>query len=170
MPNNNKIIVLYLLLAIILIASVFGMIVLMRGRVNETGTLFFRTKSVNLYFNNSQMDPGASCNKVFPVKRRVKTGKGIEIVVLQELLGGPTDKEKEEGFFTNINPGVKIQNLDIKEGVAKVDFDEQLEFPVGGSCRVAAIRAEITETLKQFPYIKEVIISIDGRTEDILQP
>jgi len=35
---------------------------------------------------------------------------------------------------------------------------------------VAAIRAQIRETLKQFPTVDEVIISIDGRTEDILQP
>jgi len=35
---------------------------------------------------------------------------------------------------------------------------------------VTAIRAQITETLKQFPTVENVVISIDGRTEDILQP
>jgi hypothetical protein len=35
---------------------------------------------------------------------------------------------------------------------------------------VAAISAQIRETLKQFSTVKGVIISIDGRTEDILQP
>ncbi|PIP22172.1 MAG: hypothetical protein COX38_02115, partial [Candidatus Nealsonbacteria bacterium CG23_combo_of_CG06-09_8_20_14_all_39_25] len=48
--------------------------------------------------------------------------------------------------------------------------DEQLEFQVGGSCKVSAIRAQITQTLKQFPTVDEVVISINGRTEDILQP
>ncbi|MBA7661011.1 hypothetical protein ES703_69021 [subsurface metagenome] len=65
---------------------------------------------------------------------------------------------------------MRIQKLIIENGVAKIDFDEQLEFQVGGSCRVVAIRAQITETLKQFPTVDNVIISIDGRTEDILQP
>ncbi len=51
-----------------------------------------------------------------------------------------------------------------------VDFDETLEKAVGGSCRVAAIRSQITKTLLQFPSFKKVIISINGRTEDILQP
>ena len=51
-----------------------------------------------------------------------------------------------------------------------VDFDPQLEFQVGGSCRVAAISSQIRQTLMQFPTVKSVIISIDGRTEDILQP
>ena len=65
---------------------------------------------------------------------------------------------------------MRIQSLTIENSVAKVDFDEQLEFQVGGSCRVTAIRAQIRETLKQFPIIDSVIISINGRTEDVLQP
>ena len=89
---------------------------------------------------------------------------------LEELFKGPTDTEKNAGFSTSINPGVKIQSLTIENGTAKVDFNEQLEYQVGGSCRVSAIRAQITQTLEQFPTIKNVIISINGRTEDILQP
>jgi spore germination protein GerM len=50
------------------------------------------------------------------------------------------------------------------------DFNERLEYQVGGSCRVSAIRAQISETLKQFPTIKDVIILINGRKEDVLQP
>ncbi|MCX6760220.1 MAG: GerMN domain-containing protein, partial [Candidatus Nealsonbacteria bacterium] len=69
-----------------------------------------------------------------------------------------------------INTGVKIQKLTIENGIAKVDFDEQLENGVGGSCKVSAIRAQITQTLKQLSTVMSVIISINGRTEDILQP
>jgi len=60
--------------------------------------------------------------------------------------------------------------LTIENGVAKADFDPQLQFQVGGSCRVQAIRAEITQTLKQFPTVNEVFISVNGETELILQP
>jgi hypothetical protein len=125
---------------------------------------------VKVYFNNNGLDPEFSCNKVFPVEREIIKTEAPARAALEELLKGATDKEKSEGFFTNINPGIKIQKLTIQEGTAKVDFDEQLEFRVGGSCRVAAIRAQITQTLKQFPSVQNVIISIDGRTEDILQP
>ncbi len=72
--------------------------------------------------------------------------------------------------MTTINDGAEIQKLTIENGTASVDFDEQLAYRVGGSCRVAAIRSQITETLKQFPGVKEVVISINGKTEDILQP
>lgn len=125
---------------------------------------------VKTYFNNSNMDPEFSCNKVFSVEREIPKTQATARAAIEELLKGPTDDEKSQGFFTTINTGVKIQHLTIENGTAKIDFDEQLEFQVGGSCRVSAIRAEITQTLKQFSTIKEVIISINNRTEDILQP
>ncbi|MCJ7786739.1 GerMN domain-containing protein, partial [Patescibacteria group bacterium] len=128
------------------------------------------TMTIKVYFNNDKLDPEFSCNKVFPVEREISKTQAVAMAALKELLKGTTQGEKEKGFFTNINSGVKIQSLTIENGVAKVEFDEQLEFQVGGSCRVAAIRAQITETLKQFPTVDSVIISINGRTEDILQP
>ncbi len=128
------------------------------------------TIKVKVYFNNDRLDPEYSCNKVFPVEREIAKTQAVAGAALEELLKGATDADKEQGFFTSINPGVKIQKLTIENKTAKVDFDKQLEFQVGGSCRVAAIRAQITQTLKQFPTVDNVIISIDGRTEDILQP
>lgn len=128
------------------------------------------TMKVKVYFNNDELDPEFSCNKVFPIEREIPKTQTVARAALEELLKGSTEAEKEQGFFTSINPGVKIQSLTIEDGTAKVDFDEQLEFQVGGSCRVAAIRAQITGTLKQFPTVDDVIISINGRTEDILQP
>lgn len=129
-----------------------------------------KTIKVKVFFNNNEMDPEFSCNKVFSVERTVPETKAVARASLEELLSGATQSEKEKGFFTSINEGVKIQSLSVENGLARVDFDSQLEFQVGGSCRVAAIRAQITETLKQFPSVKEVIISVNGRTEDILQP
>lgn len=128
------------------------------------------TLKIKAYFNNSNLDPEFSCNKVFPVEREIPKTQAVARAALEELLKGPSILEKNQGYLTNINPGVKIKSLDIENGVARADFDEQLEFQVGGSCKVAAIRAEITQTLKQFTTVKEVVISIDGRTEDILQP
>jgi hypothetical protein len=125
---------------------------------------------VKAFFNNGNLDPAASCDKVFPVSRRVAKTAAVAQAALTEVLAGPSDKEKEQGYFTNINPGVKIQKLTIKEGVARVDFDQTLAEAVGGSCRVSAIRAQITGTLKQFATVKDVIISINGRSQDILQP
>lgn len=125
---------------------------------------------IKVYFNNDNLDPEFSCNKVFPVEREIARTQAIAKAALEELLKGPTEVEKSQGYFTNINSGVKIQSIKIENKTAKADFDEHLEFQVGGSCRVAAIRAQIMETLKQFPTVDNVILSINGRTEDILQP
>lgn len=129
-----------------------------------------RTLTVKVFFNNDKLDPEFSCNKVFPVEREIPKTQAVGRAALEELLRGPTDTETNQGFFTSINQNVKIQSLTIEKGVAKADFNEQLGFQVGGSCRVSAIRWQIIETLKQFPTVNEVIISINGRTEDILQP
>ena len=127
--------------------------------------------TIKVFFNNSNLDPEFSCNKVFSVERKIIKTEAVARAALEKLLAGPTEEEISQGFSTSINSGVKIQKLTIDEnGTAMVDFDERLEFPGGGSCRVSAIRSEITQTLKQFPTVNNVIISIDGRIEDILQP
>ena len=126
---------------------------------------------VKVYFGNSKEDPGAmDCNKVFPTERRVPATSAVGRAAIEELLKGPDMIEAQKGFFTSINSGVKIKSIKIEGDTVKIDFDQMLEQAVGGSCRVSAIRAQITETLKQFPSVKNVVISIDGRTEDILQP
>jgi len=115
-------------------------------------------------------EPYFDCSRTIAVERQVPKTLAVAGAAIEALLRGAREEEINQGFVSNINSGVRIQKLTIENGVAEVDFDEQLEFQVGGSCRVAAIRAQITGTLKQFPTVKDVIISIDGRTEDILQP
>lgn len=139
--------------------------------VGPCGEVKEETIAVKIFFGNSKLDPDImDCGKNFSVERTIPKTEAVGRAALEELLAGPTDEEKLEGYLTSINPDVKIQSLTIDDGVAKVDFDKQLEFQVGGSCRVTAIRAQIENTLKQFPTVDDVIISIDGRTEDILQP
>lgn len=128
------------------------------------------TMTVKVFFNNKDEDPEYSGDKVFATERQVSKTRAVARAALEELLKGPTEREKSDGFYTNINPGVAIRSLRIVNGAAEVDFDRQLEFQVGGSARVSAIRAQITQTLEQFPTVEKVIISIEGRTEDILQP
>lgn len=164
MKRTFLIIIVVLILAAI--AGYFGFYLLARKVEKPEESM-----TVKVFFGNSILDPEVlDCQKVFPVERKVPKTLAVAGAALEELLKGPSASEKEQGFGTSINPGVKIQKLTIEDGVAKVDFDEQLEFQVGGSCRVTAIRAQITQTLKQFSTVQNVIISLDGRTEDILQP
>ena len=128
------------------------------------------TSTVKAFFNNDKMDPEFSCNKVFGVDREIAYTPAVARAALEAMLLGPTEAEKGEGYFTSVNPGVAIQSLVIDGGIARVDFDLEIEARLGGSCRVSAIRTQIEETLKQFPTVESVVISVNGRTEDILQP
>ncbi|MFH1175675.1 MAG: Gmad2 immunoglobulin-like domain-containing protein [bacterium] len=125
---------------------------------------------VEIFFSNDNFDPEISCNVVFPVERVVPAAENIAETAIGMLLKGLFRKEYNEGYRTNINAGVKFQKITIKNQIAYIDFNEELEAAVGGSCWVSAIRAQITQTLKQFSTIKDVVISINGKSEDILQP
>jgi len=126
---------------------------------------------VQVFFGNENEENELfDCTAVHPVKRRVPETDALARAALEELLKGPDRIEADAGYFSSVNTGVAVQSIVIEDGVAKVDFSSILEDQVGGSCRVAAVRAQITETLKQFSTVDKVIISIDGRTEDILQP
>ena len=128
------------------------------------------TRTIKVFYSNNNLDPQISCNKVFPVDRIIsKSGSLIENT-LKALLGEMNRVDVEKEYDTNINQGTFVKSWSLKDGVARVDFNDILELNAGGSCRVSAIRAQITETLKQFPTVQEVIISIDGKSEDILQP
>ncbi len=128
--------------------------------------------TVKIFLNDSRFvnEPYFDCSRTIAVERQVPKTLAVARASLEALLRGAIEEEINQGFISTINSGVRIQSLTIENKTAKVDFNEQLEFQVGGSCLVAAIRAQITDTLKQFPTVDNVIISINGRTEDILQP
>ena len=125
---------------------------------------------VSVYFNNTNKDPKSlSCDTTYPTKRRVAKSQMTEEAV-RELLRGVTGEEATLGFMTALNPNVQLVSLVIQDGVARADFSGELQKGVAGSCRVAAIRSQIENTIKQFPGVKSVVISINGRSEDVLQP
>jgi len=129
-----------------------------------------RTK-FSIFLGSTTLDPNVmDCGVTYPVARSVPKTQAVARAALEQLIAGPTLEERTAGFFTSVNNSTVIQKLTIESGVAYVDFNEALEWRTGGSCRVTAIRSQIVQTLKQFPTIKDVVISIDGRTEDILQP
>ncbi|MFA6536978.1 MAG: Gmad2 immunoglobulin-like domain-containing protein [Patescibacteria group bacterium] len=129
------------------------------------------TMSLKVFFNNNIFDPQMiDCSKVFGVTRTVPKTEAVAKTALAELFKGVLPGEKELGYFSNINEGVVLNSIEIVNGTARVDFNEKLQQAVGGSCRISAIISQIENTLKQFSSINNVIISINGETEMILQP
>ncbi len=152
-----------ILLAAIIIAIILTQRAIIRNEAAKT--------EVSVFFGNTIMNPQTEdCKLVYPVKREVKKTLQVARAAIEELLKGPTEEEKSQGYITGINKGVEIQKISIEDGIIKVDFNDKLEEGIGGSCLVSMIMSQIVTTLKQFPTVEDVIVSIDGRTEDILQP
>lgn len=125
------------------------------------------TMEVSIYFNREGV---AECEETLAVSRTIIRTRAPGRAALEHLLAGPTPDEARQGHRTSIPTGVAIQRFAIRDGTAEVDLSEALEAGVAGSCRVRAIRSQIENTLLQFPSVDSVIISIDGRVNDILQP
>ncbi len=124
---------------------------------------------VSVYF----LKTGASekdCRAVFALPRQVDDTPALGREALTALTAGPTDAEKSQGYYTSVNPDAKIISLIIEDGIATVNFNSALEKNSGGSCRAASIRAQITATLQQFPNVQAVVISVEGKTDEALQP
>ncbi len=122
---------------------------------------------VKLFFHNTNLD--AECENTVAITREIPKTPSIGRATIEALIKGVTQEDKNKGYSTLINPGVKINSFTIENGIAKIDFSPELEKDSGGSCRALGIRSQITQTLKQFPTITEVQISVNGNT-NILQP
>lgn len=138
----------------------------------ETGLTPAETMTVKAFFPNTLKNPEMmDCSLVYPVKRTAPKTKAVAGAAIEELLSGPTEEEKRAGYFTSINDGLELNSIRVEAGTAYADFDETLQYQVGGSCRISSIIAQINETLKQFSTVSRVVISINGESGDsILQP
>lgn len=147
--------------------------------------------TVEVYFSHTSLSESETC--VQPVTRTVSGSGPVEWLALEALLEGPTPEEEAQGFLTSIpdpeevaafkeqaidsgqpvpysGDRVLLQSLKKEDGTVTVDFSAEMKAYGGGSLRVMCIRQEITKTLEQFPGIENVVISIDGQTEGVLEP
>lgn len=125
------------------------------------------TMEVKEYWTTA--DSGTDCGIVASSVHRVPKSVATAHAAIAELLRGPDATDVSKGFGTSIPPFVTLKSITIDSGVAKVEFNSNIE--VGGSCRVTSIRAQIESTLKQFPTVTSVVITSEGRTPaESLQP
>jgi spore germination protein GerM len=128
-------------------------------------------KEVLVFYPNSLLDPQyLDCSNVFPVSKSVHLWQNPEKSSLKILLIGPNEAEKEAGYFTNINDEVTLNSLVVKDGTMMANFSNGLNENVAGSCKVINIRSQIEKTLKQFSYVRDIVILVEGEKDEILQP
>jgi len=128
-----------------------------------------KNKEIEIFFSNYSKDL-YDCAHTFPVKRYVSVSGTPVRQALDLLLSDPlTFAEKELGYTTSIRGETKINSINLKDSTLHIDFNEYLDKDIAGSCHVSAIESQIKNTVYQFG-VQNVILSINGRTEGILQP
>ena len=125
--------------------------------------------SVEVYYTNAAQGSNSDCGKVFAVSRTIPRTEAIAEAAIGQLLQGPTMQEREGSYGTEIPAGAKLRSVTIDKGTATVDFNADLN-RAAGSCRITAIRAQIERTLRQFPTVRKVVITVDGQSKGVLQP
>jgi hypothetical protein len=104
------------------------------------------------------------------VSRDVRSTPAIGTAALEALLGGPASEERAQGLESPIPEGTTLRSLRIVDGVAYADFDRGLTGHTGGRLRNKSIARVIGLTLEQFPTVRDVVISVDGKTDGVVQP
>jgi len=130
-------------------------------------------KVVKVFYGNTKLNPDMiDCEKVFPVDRRIASNsQNPPMDTIKIFFLGLTKDEVENGYIMSTPKNLTINKIQvIGTNKVQIDFGKELFEISGGSCYVQAVRAEITETLKQFFPGYEVIISANGNSEEVLQP
>jgi len=126
------------------------------------------TMQVSVFFPNPTLanDPETrDCSKVFPVVRTVERVPGVARQALQELLLGPTEGERGDGYISIIPQeiGLHINSVDLNQGILTIVFNRP-PF-MGGSCALAGVVSQIKSTATQFSSVKEVKMLVEGNEE-----
>lgn len=111
-------------------------------------------------------DPN-NLNDLIPVTRYIPKTKAVAKKTLELLFLGPTDEETKKHYLTEIPFESKLRSIKIMNGVVSVDFNASVEEGRQGVTTMINREKQIRKTLLQFPSIKSVKISVEGRTEDI---
>ncbi len=133
-------------------------------------------KEVNIALVNPGKDPEMlDCAKTFLVKRKICGDiSSHDLLAVHELLKGPNIEEKRAGYLSSFPEDVNLPSMSwTRDGKKQFDFDKSLETGAHGSCRVLSMRSQFQQTLEAnniLPVGQEAIISVNGRTEDVLQP
>jgi len=80
---------------------------------------------------------------------------------LEALFDGPTDGERHADVSTSINPGTRLLDLTIDNGVATVDLDATFSAEETPAIAVGSL-SQIVYTLTQFDSIDGVVFEVEG--------
>lgn len=113
-----------------------------------------------LYF--TQVDRGGSILRI-RTDRNLPVSNAPMTDVIQALLAGPSEEERQRGLISLIPPGTKMLSATVRGNTAYLNFSEDFQFNTYGVEGYAAQLRQIVFTVTEFPNVRDVQILIDGR-------
>ncbi len=106
--------------------------------------------------------PDTDGTKLIAVTRKVKTDASTDkyTAAMKSLLSGT----QEKGQITILPKTVQLRSVTVKNGIAKVDFSQDLikKFN-GGSTGESLLVGSVVDTLTEFPEVKQVEFLVEGK-------
>ncbi|MBE3587051.1 MAG: GerMN domain-containing protein [Thermoanaerobacteraceae bacterium] len=100
------------------------------------------------------------------VKKEIPRTQAIARATIEELCRGPVSGS---GLNPTIPPGTRLKDINIKDGVATVDFSRELKTKHwGGSSGELLTVYSIVNTLTQFPSVQKVQLLVEGERQQSL--
>lgn len=127
-----------------------------------------------IFFANSEKDPQEEKPDItYPIPLTLKSEAPEEIArkMLDQLITGPAESYRKQGYYTALDPATKVNSVKIENNTIRIDFNSRIN-EGGGSCIMDQRRSQIEHTFLNMPgiNIKKVSISVNGDTENVLQP
>lgn len=124
-----------------------------------------KEKQIYIYYPNGSLEGGAKtdCRAVYPVRRELpERSVALARGALYYLLKGPTEEEEENGYLTRLPQGLRLLSLRLDSGVVRLDFSHHLN-QIKKQCDAETARAQIEQTLAQFPTVNAVAVNVEGK-------
>lgn len=126
----------------------------------KTATDTKKQIEVTVYF------PDANAEKLIAAKRQIPDNDSKYTETVNALIAGPASQA--EGISV-MPKGAKVLHVTVNNNTATVDFNKEFQTNfTGGSTGEIMLIGSIVDTLTEFPEIKAVQFTLEGRPLDIL--
>lgn len=105
---------------------------------------------------------------LMPVKRKLQAAQTPYEAILNLLLAGPTAQEVTTGLRTGLPSGLRVLDVTIDQGVARVDVSKEITSTIGADLSYAI--AQIVFTLCERSEVRQVSVLVDGQSIDWPRP
>ncbi len=136
--------------------------------------ILIETNSVSVYFVKNL---GEGKYKLEAVRRKVPPQNIKIIIALEELLKGPSEKDKEKGYYTEIPASVRLLGISGNPQSITINFSKDFELGGGATSMIVRLQQLVNTVLdaeKKLPVYLEIenkrVSTIGGEGLVVPQP